>query len=50
LAVGDNGGWGSDRDSDIGSARKAALAACAKVTTNSHILVCVSSDGKVKKQ
>lgn len=48
LAVGD-GGYSCQYDATVGGARKAALARCRAITTNSRIRVTVSSDGKVQK-
>ena len=49
LAVGDDNAYGYGWASDIGSARKKALAECRKLTANSRVLICVSSDGMTRK-
>jgi Domain of unknown function (DUF4189) len=50
LAVGDDAKYGYGTNADLDVARKTALEECTKITKNSHILICVSSDGKVKKE
>ena len=49
LAVGDDNAYGYGWADDLGSARKIALAECRKRTTNSRIVICVSSEGKTLK-
>jgi hypothetical protein len=49
LAVGDGGAFSCQYAATAGEARKAALGRCREVTTNSRILVTVSSNGKAQK-
>ena len=49
LAVGDDNAYGYGWAADLGTARKTALAECRKRTTNSRVVICVSTEGKTQK-
>jgi len=49
LAVGDDNAYGYGWASDLGTARKIALGECRQHTTNSRIVICVSTEGKTHK-
>ena len=49
LAVGDNNAYGYGYNKDGDAACKTTLAECSKHGANSHIVICVSSDGQTKK-
>ena len=49
LAVGDNNAYGYAGGDNAGTVRKNALAECRKRTTNSKVVITLSSDGEVQK-